>query len=488
MPLGINLGTEAYVNFDTVGTVNTQVIGLSYGTVSTVGTLPNTPGGTLGVVQSVSAGTITKVEGGTIGNLVSGTINSATAVLNSGTINVSTAVITTLPNLPQGSINVTAGTITEGTLRNLISGTINSATAVLNSGTINVATATVTSGSIVVTASTITVLPNLPQGSINVTAGTIGGKAASGAAAIANPVLIGGTDSGGTVYSPLVTTAGALGSLVGVSVVSNLTNGSIVVTAGTVAAHAITAATITEGTLRNLISGTINAATAVLNSGTINVGTFVMPSGTLNVATISTLPNLPQGSINVTAGTVSAGTVNVATITAGTINTATITGGTVHTTGTVQELYGAAAALTITLASLANSGSVGRISNYVNNSSNLYQSALVYCKFTVGSTASTANQPFYVYLARSDNAGTINDDGNGTVDASGTFINTPLLGVVNCANAGTNQSYFGVFDTSFLGPLGPAWGIGVVNNSGGSLHPTAGSQAINYIPRNQQIV
>ena len=40
--------------------------------------------------------------------------------------------------------------------------------------------------------------------------GTIGGKAASGAAAVANPVLIAGTDAGGTVYAPLVSSAGAV--------------------------------------------------------------------------------------------------------------------------------------------------------------------------------------------------------------------------------------------------------------------------------------
>jgi hypothetical protein len=185
------------------------------------------------------------------------------------------------------------------------------------------------------------------------TVGTVGGKAASGAAAVANPVLVGGTDSGGTVYSPLVTTAGAWGSVAGVNVVSNITNGSIVVTAATVAAHAITAATITEGTLRNLISGTINSATAVLNSGTINVATAV----------ITTLPNLPQGSINVTAGTmimtngtIGAGTVAISagTITHGTIDVGTVRinpNPTIHwmpfgttTTGTIGTLVAAPSA------------------------------------------------------------------------------------------------------------------------------------------------
>lgn len=145
----------------------------------------------------------------------------------------------------------------------------------------------------------------------------------------------------------------------------------------------------------------------------------------------------------------------------------------------ITDTFSSLGTFTITLTSLANNGSVGRISSYVANTSG-YISADVYVKLTVGATSSTANQPFYVYLARTDNVG-INDDNNGTADAAGTFINTPLLGVINCANAGTGQQYIGVFDTSGLGPLGPAFGVGVVNNSGGSLHPTAGSQSITYI-------
>lgn len=222
----------------------------------------------------------------------------------------------TAGTLWDGKVAVTAGTIGSlpnipgGTLNNLASGTINSATVTgnvgISSGTINV--------------STISSLPNLPQGSINVTAGTIA----------------------------TLGTMGTLGLVNTVTTVSNITNGSIVVTAGTIAAHAITAATITAGTLTNLISGTINSATAVLNSGTINVATAV----------ITTLPNLPQGSINVTAGTIATlgtmgtlgllstvttvsnitnGTVRVSvgTVSAGTINTGTVNAGTINV-GTFQ--------------------------------------------------------------------------------------------------------------------------------------------------------
>lgn len=136
--------------------------------------------------------------------------------------------------------------------------------------------------------------------------------------------------------------------------------------------------------------------------------------------------------------------------------------------GTITQRLATAGTLASTFGNLANSGSVGRISAYVDNTSNLYTSAMVYVNAKVGSTAPTANTPIYVYLARGDNVG-FNDDGNGTADAAGTFINTPLLGVINVASTGSAIPYFGAFDTSPLGPLGPIWGVGVVNNCGGSL-------------------
>lgn len=152
-----------------------------------------------------------------------------------------------------------------------------------------------------------------------------------------------------------------------------------------------------------------------------------------------------------------------------------------------SNYFGPATSLTVTLTTLANNGSVGRISSYVDNTNSKYLSANVYVRLGVGATAPTANTPFYVYLARSDNAGTTNDDGNGTADAAGTFINTPLLGVINCAATGTGVQYFGVFNTAPFGPLGPAWGIGIVNNCGGSLHATAGSHSVSYIGVNGQV-
>lgn len=147
---------------------------------------------------------------------------------------------------------------------------------------------------------------------------------------------------------------------------------------------------------------------------------------------------------------------------------------------TLKDTFSTIGTATITLTSLANSSvGVGRVSNYVDNTSTRYLSANVYVKVTVG-TLAVSNSPIYLYLSRSDNGG-INDDNNGTVDAAGTVINTPLLGVINVGTTTANLAYYGVFDTSALGPLGPAFGFTVVNNSGHPLNGTAAQHSLTYI-------
>lgn len=134
----------------------------------------------------------------------------------------------------------------------------------------------------------------------------------------------------------------------------------------------------------------------------------------------------------------------------------------------------ASAAFTITLASLANGS--GRQSTLISNSSD-YPAAIVYLKITSGGSAPTAGNVYEVYLLRSD--GTIADDGAGASDAAITIENAPLLGtIVVTANAA--KAFYGVFDTSALGPLGPTWGIAVKNSSGQALSTTEGDHDYNY--------
>ena len=155
----------------------------------------------------------------------------------------------------------------------------------------------------------------------------------------------------------------------------------------------------------------------------------------------------------------------------------------------IKDSFAANSAMTITLASLANStAGVGRQSTLVDNTSNLYSSAQIAIKVTVGTTP-TANSLIYVYLIRSDNSGTpIADDGAGASDAGLTVINAPLLGTILCSAATSNAAYYGVFDTKSLGSLGPKWGIALVNATGVALHVTAGNHVVEFNGITQTVV
>lgn len=147
---------------------------------------------------------------------------------------------------------------------------------------------------------------------------------------------------------------------------------------------------------------------------------------------------------------------------------------------TITDNFSALGTFTITLTSLAHStAGVGRVSTFLDNTTNKYLSANVYVKVTSGGST-TANNPVYVYLSRGDNAN-INDDNNGTADAAGTFVNTPILGVINVNGTAASSSYYGVFDTSSFGPLGPAWGVGIVNSSGTTFNGTAAQFSVTYV-------
>lgn len=156
---------------------------------------------------------------------------------------------------------------------------------------------------------------------------------------------------------------------------------------------------------------------------------------------------------------------------------------------TVKDLFASILSFTITLASLANSAvGVGRQSTLIDNTTNLYTSALVSVKITTG-TSPIGNSPLYVYLIRSDNNGTpIEDDGAGASDAAWTANNAQLLGVLNTkASPSTGDVLTGVFDTKALGSLGPKWGIGIVNNTGVALNATGGNHVISYIGVTQTV-
>jgi len=146
----------------------------------------------------------------------------------------------------------------------------------------------------------------------------------------------------------------------------------------------------------------------------------------------------------------------------------------------VIDLFGTRTALTITLASLASSTvGVGRQSTLVDNTTTRHHAAVVYCKVTVGTTP-TINRSIYVYLVRYDDSA-IGDDAVGATDAAQTIVNAKLLGVIAVNSASSDLSYYGVFDTSGLGALGPKWGITIVHDTVAALNATGSNHVIAYI-------
>jgi len=131
---------------------------------------------------------------------------------------------------------------------------------------------------------------------------------------------------------------------------------------------------------------------------------------------------------------------------------------------------------TITLASLANA--TARQSTLLTNSSN-YPGALLYFRIK-SNAAPTAGSVYEIYLLRADETPTLADDNAGASDAAITIENSPLLGTI-VLTATATKNFYGVFDTSVLGPLGPKWGIAVKNSSGQTVSTTEGDHGYEYV-------
>jgi len=158
----------------------------------------------------------------------------------------------------------------------------------------------------------------------------------------------------------------------------------------------------------------------------------------------------------------------------------------------IKPLISSSSALTITLASLANSTSgVGRQSTLVDNSSTRYGLILLAINIMTGTTP-TAGGSIKNYALRSDGAGTaIIDDGAGASDAAWTQLNADYcyrpesgLPAIFYPTTTSNVAQKG----NFVLPVpGPGWGVGVVNSSGAALHATGGNHVLTYRGLNPEI-
>ncbi len=327
------------------GTINSGSIVVTAGTIAS----DTIVGGTLGSVLGVGGTTSVSVVNGTVSvNEISGTLNLGTVSMTSGTINAlgTMGTLGTITNIGQV---YNAGTLQAGA--NIIGniGTIYSGTAVLNSGTINVGTFVMPSGTLNVgTATTNQASGTLNVGTINSSTVNIGtvykgiGAGQSGSLTAAGTITAAGSqldltywDIGGT-YVGTVQFQGQVGT-------SGWFGVNVITPTGAVGTQ-----TTGNGDYMQSMAGLDNArAVFTYSSGTLTynnrssnfyaplnymLGGSIGNVGMVNAATISSLPNLPQGSINVTAGTM---IMTTGTINAGTINTGTINAGTINV-GTVQ--------------------------------------------------------------------------------------------------------------------------------------------------------
>lgn len=141
----------------------------------------------------------------------------------------------------------------------------------------------------------------------------------------------------------------------------------------------------------------------------------------------------------------------------------------------IRTKLDAFANFTITLASLA-SGSA-RQSTIITNP-NQRPAALINLRINSGN-APAAGTIYELYLLRSDNITTYRTDNAGAADAAITIVNAQLIGTIVVTN-NANTNFYGDFDTSPLGPLGPAWGIAIKNSTDQALNATEGNHVKEY--------
>lgn len=151
----------------------------------------------------------------------------------------------------------------------------------------------------------------------------------------------------------------------------------------------------------------------------------------------------------------------------------------------IKDKLGTSAALTITLASLADGA--GRQSTLVDNGTTRFQEILVYVKCKMGSSAPNANSIVEVYLLRGDkDAGTEHlSDGAGTTDAALTPLNAQLVGALrNKTSPAAGDLLYGEF---LIHRPGPKWGIAVFNRTGISLDSTGSNHWVRYVGVNPEV-
>lgn len=158
--------------------------------------------------------------------------------------------------------------------------------------------------------------------------------------------------------------------------------------------------------------------------------------------------------------------------------------------GNLLPVYGTATTLACTLASLANSATVGRASTAFDNTAAAPagQAIDLLVQLYAKTGSITPASPFgaYIYVYGTADAGSHYDDGVTGTDASFTPTSPPNLAYLGFLNmpATTTQYTSRLFSMAAAlgGTLPQKCGVVVIQNTGGAFDATAGNFAVRVIP------
>lgn len=162
---------------------------------------------------------------------------------------------------------------------------------------------------------------------------------------------------------------------------------------------------------------------------------------------------------------------------------------------TTNVKYAAAAALTVTLASLASSATllVGRGSTAVDNSTNLYDDAILEGQIKTGATSANTNIEIWCYSESVDSGPTYMGAGGSSglsgTDAAVTFGDAGqkrllrLALVIDVVGTSAVVYNFGGISVAqlFGGVMPKKWGVFVTHSTGVALDATAGNHVVEYL-------
>lgn len=154
-------------------------------------------------------------------------------------------------------------------------------------------------------------------------------------------------------------------------------------------------------------------------------------------------------------------------------------------TTTDKISYGTSTAITCTLASLAASSTVGRCGTAVDNTTNLFDDALVTVSIKTGAGAPAGNKVVNIYVYASEDGTNYEQEESNSPATDGSYtINSPTIfkGPIGLPVLTAAKIYTRVFSiASFFGGLMPRkWGIIIVNDAGQSLDSTEGNHIKTY--------